>query len=103
VENEGRAAEEFKTFELEQNYPNPFNNSTIIGYDINKSSHVSLKIFDLAGREIVALVNDNKPQGFYQVTWNGMNENGKQMASGTYIFTLKTEHLLITKRMILLK
>jgi len=64
---------------------------------------VSLKIFDLAGREIVALVNDYKPQGFYQVTWNGMNENGKQMASGTYIFTLKAEHLLITKRMILLK
>ena len=71
-------------FTLYQNYPNPFNPITTIRFDLPKSSFVTLRIFDLLGREITTLVNEKRPAGTYTVEWNG-----KELPSGIYLYRLK--------------
>ncbi|MEK9137571.1 MAG: T9SS type A sorting domain-containing protein, partial [Bacteroidota bacterium] len=66
-------------FRLEQNYPNPFNPSTTISYQLSTSTLVSLKVFDILGREITTLVNEVNTPGRYSVTWNAVN-----FSSGVY-------------------
>jgi hypothetical protein len=90
-----------KEFCLEQNYPNPFNPTTTIKYripDIGTRHAVSLRIFNLLGREVATLVNENKPAGNYQVTWNAST-----MSSGVYFYQLKSGNFVETKKMLLLK
>jgi hypothetical protein len=57
-------------FALEQNYPNPFNPSTTIRYQLSVASQVSMKIYDIIGREVITLVDETRPAGFYHVVWN---------------------------------
>jgi hypothetical protein len=85
-------------YKLHQNYPNPFNPSTTISYQISASSHVSLKIFDVLGREVAVLVNEKKSRGYYNVTFNGKN-----LSSGVYYYSLTSGSKRINKSMILLK
>ena len=91
-----------KKSELSQNYPNPFNPVTKIDYNITYNSKVTLKIFDITGREISTLVNDTKEAGYYTVQFNASD-----FASGTYFYRLTTEggkeNFVITKRMIYIK
>ncbi|MCX6033664.1 MAG: T9SS type A sorting domain-containing protein, partial [Chloroflexi bacterium] len=87
-----------ETFTLFANYPNPFNPSTKIRYAIPQNSFVLLKVFDLDGREIVTLVNEEKASGNYEVTFNANN-----LSSGIYFYQLKTENYVQTKKMILLQ
>ncbi|MDE3058277.1 MAG: T9SS type A sorting domain-containing protein, partial [Bacteroidota bacterium] len=91
------------SFSLEQNFPNPFNPSTEIRYQISKGSDVSLKVYDAVGREVSTLVNEWKPSGTYEVTFNGSS-----LASGTYFYRLIAtndggETHTETKRLTLLK
>ena len=83
---------------LDQNYPNPFNPVTTIIYEIPKISLVSLKIFDLLGREVATLVNEEKPAGRYKVEFNG-----DRLSSGLYFYKLQSENYTSVKKMILLK
>ncbi len=83
---------------LEQNSPNPFNPSTSITFRVAESGPVSLKIYDVLGREIESLVNQNLMPGIYETEWNSSN-----YASGVYFYILKTEKFYETKRMILIK
>ena len=83
---------------LEQNHPNPFNPSTTISYAIPKSSYVIIKIFDVNGREIKALVNKKQNVGFYNVVFDAAS-----LASGLYFYTLISENFTSTKKMILVK
>ncbi len=85
-------------FELYQNYPNPFNPSTTIKYNITGNNFVSLKVYDLLGKEVAALVNETKQAGSYQV-----NFNGSSFPSGVYFYKLTYGNKSITKKMILLK
>ena len=85
-------------FALEQNYPNPFNPSTTIRYKINNIQFVSLKVYDVIGNEVAALVNEEIPAGIHNVEWNAVN-----FTSGVYFYQLKTEGLVDTKKMILMK
>ncbi|MBN8569611.1 MAG: T9SS type A sorting domain-containing protein [Ignavibacteria bacterium] len=85
-------------FQLKQNYPNPFNPATIINFDINASSFVSLKIYDMNGREIKSLVNENLSAGSY-----GVNFNAAELNSGIYFYTLNTGNFRETKKMMLVK
>ncbi len=85
-------------FRLYQNYPNPFNPSTEIRYQIPSAGHVSLKVFDLLGREVATLVNEIKQPGTYRVTWNALG-----YASGVYFYQLMAETFRQTKRLLLLK
>ena len=85
-------------FELSQNYPNPFNPETVISYQLPVSGNVSLKVFDMLGREVVTLVDEVKEAGAYDVTFNG-----KALASGTYIYRLQSGDYIKIHKMILLK
>jgi predicted esterase len=87
-----------KSFRLNQNYPNPFNSSSVIKYSIPNSSKVIIKIFDVLGTEIQTLVNEEKPAGTYEVTWQATN-----LPSGIYFYRLQAGNFIDTKKMILLK
>lgn len=85
-------------FSLEQNYPNPFNPSTVISFSIPNSSKVTLKVFDVLGREVAVLMNEEKPAGFYTV-----NFNGDKLACGVYIYSLQASRKIMARKMLLLK
>jgi aminopeptidase N len=85
-------------YKLEQNYPNPFNPYTIISYQIPKKCLVSLKIYDVLGKEITTLVNDVQAPNFYEVRYYGT-----ELASGVYFYQLKAGAYSETKKMILLQ
>lgn len=85
-------------FSLSQNYPNPFNPSTTIIYNIMEDGFISLKVYDILGREVVTLENGFKNRGNYKVNFNALN-----LTSGTYIYELKSKNIRIAKTMILLK
>jgi uncharacterized lipoprotein YddW (UPF0748 family) len=94
VELEGIPSE----FDLKQNYPNPFNPLTEIEFSIAKQSFVSLKVYDLLGREVANLVNEELREGNYSATFNA-----SKLSSGTYIYYLIADGLRFSKKMILLK
>jgi hypothetical protein len=83
---------------LQQNYPNPFNNSTVIIYSIPKEELVTIKIYNILGEEVAALVNETKAAGNYKVTFNSDN-----LTSGVYLYKLTSGGFTQTKKMILLK
>jgi hypothetical protein len=86
---------------LNQNYPNPFNPSTIINYEIPKDGLVTLKVYDLLGREIVSLVNEFKHAGNYNIEFRVQNT---ELTSGVYFYNLKVDNNFIqTKKMVLLR
>lgn len=85
-------------FRLFQNYPNPFNPNTIIKYSIAEESDVTLKVFDMLGREVSTLVNERKQTGNYQVPLNA-----EGFPSGTYLYKINAGDFIQTKRMILIK
>ena len=90
-----------KKFGLSQNFPNPFNPSTTINFLIPKSSFVNLKIYDILGHEVATLVNEEKPAGIYNITFNAGNlSNGKAgLASGVYFYQLKAGNYVATKKL----
>jgi hypothetical protein len=83
---------------LSQNYPNPFNPSTVINYQIPKASKVTLKIYDMLGKEVTTLVNEYKEQGRYSVEFNA-----SRLPSGTYIYEIRTNDFVKSGKMLLLK
>jgi ligand-binding sensor domain-containing protein len=85
-------------FILEQNYPNPFNPSTTIIYSLPTSEFVTLKVYDVLGKEVATLVNEEKPAGSYEV-----NFNATDLSSGIYFYTLKTGKFSETKKLVLMK
>jgi hypothetical protein len=95
VKNENSAINNFK---LLQNYPNPFNPSTSIEFDIPKSSFVKLAVYDILGREIDMLVNEELKSGSYSTEWNAVN-----IPSGVYFYKLITDDFSDTRKMVLLK
>jgi hypothetical protein len=86
------------TFTLQQNYPNPFNPATKIAYSIPRAGHVSMKVFDILGREVLTLVNTEMKAGEYSVDFNASN-----FASGVYFYKLQAGDKSIVKKMMLLK
>ncbi|MBX7046219.1 MAG: T9SS type A sorting domain-containing protein [Ignavibacteria bacterium] len=87
-------------FSLFQNYPNPFNPSTKINYEIKQSGFVSLKIFDLLGKEVAMLVNEKQTAGSYAVDFNSPEYN---LPSGIYFYTLNAGEFKETRKMVLVK
>jgi hypothetical protein len=89
---------------LSQNYPNPFNPSTKIKYSIPQSSKVTLKVFDVLGKEVAELVNEEKDAGEYEVDFSvGSFGDGSKISSGVYFYQLKAGSLIQTNKMILTK
>jgi hypothetical protein len=92
-----------KNFRLEQNYPNPFNPCTIIKFSVNGNprSPVLLKVYDLLGKEISVLVNENKSEGEYRITFSSNNYE-RTLSSGIYFYRLTIGNFSETKKMVLL-
>ncbi|MBL7059765.1 MAG: carboxypeptidase regulatory-like domain-containing protein [Candidatus Marinimicrobia bacterium] len=90
-------------FALRQNYPNPFNPITTIMYDVPKESHVTLTVCDLMGRVVRELVSSKKPAGTHHIIWNGTDAHGQPVASGMYLYQLKTGYKTLTKKLVMLK
>ncbi|MEE9168087.1 MAG: FG-GAP-like repeat-containing protein [Candidatus Neomarinimicrobiota bacterium] len=91
------------TFALKQNYPNPFNPVTTIAYDLPAATDVSLKVYDLLGRHVRTLVNVHQMANSYVAVWDGRDSMGAQVATGIYLYRLKTGQFSSTKKMILLR
>ncbi len=85
-------------YRLEQNYPNPFNPSTKIEFALPRGENVRLSVYDVLGREVAVLVNEEKPAGSYRVTFDG-----KGVPSGTYFYTLRAGSFSVTKAMVVVK
>jgi len=90
-------------FALHQNYPNPFNPITSIKYDLPNAGNVKLVIYDMMGREVRTLVNNNTNAGFQSVTWDATNNFGNNVGAGVYIYQIKADGFIQSKKMILLK
>ncbi|HMQ67720.1 MAG TPA: 5'-nucleotidase C-terminal domain-containing protein [Ignavibacteria bacterium] len=92
-----RPVEEF-SYELSDNYPNPFNPVTKINYSVSGQQFTTLKIYDITGREVATLVNEQLSPGSYSVEWNASN-----FSSGVYIYRLQSGNFIETKKMTLIK
>jgi hypothetical protein len=87
-----------KCFGLKQNYPNPFNPSTMISFDLPKKSFVSLKVFDVLGREMATILSEEILAGTYTKQWNA---NG--LPNGFYFYRMQADNFVDTKKLILLR
>jgi hypothetical protein len=92
-----------KDYVLVQNYPNPFNPSTNIAFQLPKSEHVELKIFDVNGREVRTLVDENLHAGWHAAIWDGRNDFGRAVASGIYFYRMRAGKFTQIRRMNLLR
>ncbi len=90
-------------YELEQNYPNPFNPTTRIQFALPKNSHVRLAIYDLLGREVAKLIDDNRAAGNHTMEWNGFDARGQRVSSGIYFYRIEAEGFIQTRKLTLLK
>lgn len=87
-----------KSLKLYQNYPNPFNSSTKIKYEISSYQLVNLSIYNTQGQKIETLINEQKPAGIYEISWNA-----KGLPSGVYYYRLKTSSNILSKKLLLVK
>ncbi len=87
-------------YSLEQNYPNPFNPTTTIIYSIPKQKHVTLKVFDILGRLVATLVNEQQEAGYHKAEFSSTDLN---LGSGIYLYKLSSGRYSKTKKMILMK
>jgi hypothetical protein len=85
-------------FSLGQNYPNPFNPSTKINYELSSRQNITVRVYDVLGNEIVKLVDEEKPAGIYELTWNAVN-----VPSGVYYYRMQAGSFVETKKMVLVK
>ncbi len=90
-------------FSLEQNYPNPFNPTTSISFAIPERTDVRVVVYDMQGREIATLIDGEKAAGSYAVSWNGLDSNGMNVASGMYLYRLETNNFQQTRKMMMIK
>ncbi len=97
------SAENPNRFSLYQNYPNPFNPSTTIEYQVSKRSNVEVTIYDIDGRLVKTLLNSVQYPGQYSIQWNGQNDNGNMVSSGTYFYQISSDDNQLVKKMLLLK
>jgi len=90
-------------FALEQNFPNPFNPSTTIAYQIPTAETVRMTIYDLTGRQVRELLNENKSAGYHTIQWDGKNQIGQQVSSGLYIYQISAGKFNQTRKMAFVK
>ena len=90
-------------FALHQNYPNPFNPTTQIKFDLAEDGLVSIKIYDVMGRQLKTLVNSVKTAGYHSIQWDATNDLGEGVSAGMYIYMIQAGDFVSTKKMVLLK
>ena len=92
-----------KTFALEQNYPNPFNPQTRIRFRIPETAQVEIVIYNLLGQKVKTLSDGVRSAGVYDIIWDGTNDNGVKLASGMYLYRMKTGSFVQTRKLIFMK
>ena len=90
-------------FLLENNYPNPFNSNTKIGFALPEPCQVRLKIYDILGREVETLIDENLNTGIHQIHWNGRDSDGKKVSSGVYFYEMRAKGFQEIKKMIIVQ
>jgi hypothetical protein len=91
-------------FCLKQNYPNPFNSNTAIGFELSKPDYISLTIYDIAGKEVRHLIKKQAyAPGEHDITWNGLNNNGKEVSSGVYLYKFEYGVVWEVKKLLLIR
>ena len=90
-------------YALHQNYPNPFNPITTLRYDIPENSMVTITIYDMVGREVYTIMNEVQNAGYKSIVWDATNNYGQAVSAGIYLYQIKTDAFVQTKKMILLK
>ena len=90
-------------FSLSHNYPNPFNPKTVIPYEIMVSGPISIAIIDITGKHVRSLINEHKSPGTYTVKWNGKNNYGDNVATGTYFCIMTAGNLTTSQKILLLR
>ncbi len=103
IEDSGPGIDIPPKYSLSVNYPNPFNPSTTICYALPRVGTVSLKVYNSVGQIIKTLVDDERQPGYYQIDWDGTNQNGLQVASGIYFYRIQADNFSKSRKMILLK
>jgi hypothetical protein len=92
-------------FSLDQNYPNPFNSATVIRFALSEGADVELAVYNLAGQQVMTLVQGAREAGAYVVRWDGRDDGGRALASGMYLYRLRTANgqQVETRKLLLLK
>ena len=88
---------------LAQNYPNPFNPITTISYGLPEASHVKITVYDILGRKVITLVDNDQPAGYHRVLWDSKSHQGITVSSGIYFYRLEANNFMDVKKMALLK
>ncbi len=102
---EGGESLQPESIALSQNYPNPFNGSTIIAYTIpgQRKMSVALELFDMTGRKVRTLIREIQMSGRHEVCWEGRDDQGLQVGSGVYVYQLRVDQTLLSKKLIYLR
>ncbi len=103
IEDDRNARELVTSFELYPNHPNPFNASTVIKYDLPRTSKVTIIIYNILGQEVTTLVDEEQPAGHHQVMWGSTNAHGKTVSSGVYFYRIEAGGFVSSRKMMLLK
>jgi hypothetical protein len=90
-------------YELGQNMPNPFNPNTVITFAVPRPSEVTIEVFNVLGQRVKTLANEFTQAGYKRVDWNGTDDNGNSVASGVYLYRMKSADFSETRKMLLLK
>lgn len=90
-------------FTLEQNYPNPFNPTTLIRFSVPVTSRVRISIYNLLGQRVRDLVDESFANGVQEVSWDGRDNTGRLLSSGTYIYRMQSGNFVETRKMVLMK
>ena len=91
------------SYTLHQNYPNPFNPVTTLRYDLPEDALVNITIYDMMGRQVKTLINDQQTAGYRSLQWNATNDLGQPVSAGMYLYTIQAGEFRQTKKMVLLK
>ena len=91
------------SYSLSHNFPNPFNSSTSFKYEIPKTTHVLIEVYNILGKKVKTLIDERKDVGYYTVYWDGVDENGEGVVSGIYFYIISTEKFHATQKMIVVR
>ncbi|UCF05040.1 MAG: T9SS type A sorting domain-containing protein [bacterium] len=88
---------------MKQNFPNPFNPTTCITFALREPAHVALRIYDVSGRLVRVLVDEEREARVYEEVWDGVDGSGRAAASGIYFYRIEAGAFVDTKKMVLLR
>ena len=90
-------------YSLSQNFPNPFNSTTSFKYQIPKTTHVLIEVFNILGKKVKTLVDERKDAGYYSVYWDGADDSGENVVSGIYFYIISADKFHATNKMIVVR